>query len=80
MGQGLIPIIAISDFRKLKVEQLKRLKSSEVYSDGEYLFTFLNAQTDYLRVQAEYKAELSNSIKGETLEQVQREPLVVNKI
>ncbi len=66
----LIPEISITDFKKLKVEQLKRLKSCEVTSDGEYLFTFTNPQTDYIRIQAEYKAQLSNSVGGVDLKDV----------
>ena len=81
MGQGLIPTYSLSEFRKLKAEQLKRLKSCEITSDGEYLFTFFNAQTDFLRVHAEYQAELSNSVKGESIEQITEQPiLAVNKI
>jgi len=66
----LIPEITISDFKKLKAHQLKRLLSCEVTSDGEYLFTFINPQVDYIRIQAEYKAQLSNSVGGESLEEV----------
>ena len=68
----LIPEITISEFKKLKVEQLKRLKSCEVTSDGVYLFTFVNPQTDFIRVQTEYKAQLSNSVGGEDLNSILR--------
>lgn len=66
----LIPIITLSDLRKLKVSQIKRLKSAEVYSDGEYLCTLVNPQTDYIKLQAEYMGQLSNSVSGEDLEAI----------
>ena len=66
----LIPEVTITDFKKLKVHQLKRLKSCEVYSDGEYLFTFINPNSEFIKAQAEYKAQLSNSVGGESLEEV----------
>ena len=66
----LIPQISISDFKKLKVPEIKQLKSCEVYSDGEYLFTFVNPQTDYIRVQTEYTAQLGNALSGKTIEEI----------
>ena len=76
----LIPQMTITDFRKLKVPELKRLKSCEVYSDGEYLFTFVNGSVDpsgYLRAQTEYKCQTSNGVVGETLEQILKEEVTV---
>lgn len=73
---GLIPEMTISDFKKLKVSQLKRLKSCEVSADGEYLFTFFNGNTEasgYQRTQAEYNAQTCNSVGGSTLEQILEE-------
>jgi len=58
----LIPNITISEFKKLK--------ACEVYSDGEYLFTFTNSQTDYVRTQAEYMAMRGNTIGGKTIEEI----------
>ena len=69
----LIPQLTISEFKKLKVPELKRLKSCEIYSDGEYLFTFVNGGVDasgFLRLQTEYKCQTANGISGETLEQI----------
>lgn len=66
----LIPSISITEFKKLKVHELKRLKSCEVTSDGQYLFTFINPNTEYIKFQAESMAQLSNSVGGETLEQI----------
>lgn len=68
--------ITITEFRKLKVHQLKRLKSCEVTSDGEYLFTFVNGMTEpsgYLRKKCEYSCQTANAIGGETLEQILEE-------
>ena len=69
----LIPNYPVSDFKKLKANELKRLKSCEVTSDGKYLFTFINAQTDYIRIQTESLAVLSNSQAGEDLEKIIKE-------
>ncbi|KKN03074.1 hypothetical protein LCGC14_1111300 [marine sediment metagenome] len=66
----LIPEVTITDFKRLKVDEIKQLKSCEVTSDGEYLFTFLNAQTDYIRAVAEDTGQTSNSVSGETLEEI----------
>lgn len=66
----LIPSYPLSEFKKLKTEQIRRLKSCEVTSDGEYLFTFIQPQTDYIRTQAEYMAQLSNSVGGQNLEEI----------
>jgi len=68
-----IPEISITEFRKLKVPELKRLQSCEVTSDGEYLFTFVNGGIDssgYLRTQTEYGAQIANAVSGETLEEI----------
>ena len=68
-----IPQISMSDFRKLKVHQLKRLKSCEVYADGNYLFSFVNGGVDasgFLRLQTEDKCATANNVCGETLEQI----------
>jgi len=72
----LIPTYTITEFKKLKVPELKRLKSCEITSDGEYLFTFINPTTPYIRIQAENKAQLSNSIGGELLEDILKKEAV----
>ena len=72
----LIPQMTISEFKKLKVHELKRLKSCEIYADGEYLFTFVNGGVDasgFLRLQTEYKCQVSNAIAGLTLNQILEE-------
>ncbi len=69
----LIPEMTISDFKKLKVPELKRLKSCEIYSDGEYLFTFVNGGVDasgFLRMQTENRCQTANAVSGETLETI----------
>ena len=68
--------ISITDFKKLKVPELKRLKSCEVFADGQYLFSFVNACNDYNRTQVEGLAELSNTQGGETLEQIMGQGVV----
>ena len=65
--------ITITDFKKLKVHQLKELKSCEVYADGEYLFTFVNGHTEpvgSLRKQAEYNCLAANACGGKTMEEI----------
>jgi len=69
----LIPQINFTDFKKLKAEQLRRLKSCEVFFNSDYLFTFVNGDTEpsgYLRTQTEFKAQTANAVGGETLEQI----------
>lgn len=77
----LIPSITKSAFMKLTTGQLKRLKSCEITSDGEYLFTFVNGSGNsepsiYLRTQVEYLSQTANAVSGETLEQVTNKELV----
>lgn len=79
----LIPDIQVSDFRKLNVEQIRRLKSCEVIAEGQYLFTFVNGNLEasgYLRKSSENNAQAANAIGGLSLEEVQAmEPLVKNR-
>jgi len=60
----LIEDISFTQFKTLKASELKKLKSFVVTSDGEYLMTVIIPQTDYIQVQAEYMAQLSNSVGG----------------
>ena len=69
----LIPTLTIEEFWELSLDQLKRLKSCEVESSGEYIFTFVNPQTDYIRRHVEYLAQTGNAVRGESLEQVLEE-------
>jgi len=66
----LIPTYTITEFRKLKASELRELKCCEVTSDGEYLFTFINPNTEYIKAQAENMGQLSNSVGGKTLEDI----------
>ena len=75
----LIPNVTLSEFKKLKVSELRQLKSCEVVADGVYLFTFINPQTDYIRMQSEYAGELSNSVSGKTIEEITREPVITGR-
>lgn len=79
----LIAEMTISDFKKLKVSELKRLKSCEIYSDGEYLFTFVNGSVDpsgYLRTQTEFRCQTTNGVTGETLEEILGEEVVEEEV
>ena len=68
--EELIPQINIREFKRLKGHELRRLKTCEVFADGEYLFTFVNAQTGYIREQAKNLGVLGNPMRGETLEEI----------
>lgn len=69
----LIPEYNLSDFKKLNAGQIRRLKSCELVADGEYVCTIVCPQSDYIRAQTEYKAQLSNSIGGEDLTDILKE-------
>jgi len=71
MTASLIPTINWTDFQKVaKLGRLKELKSCEVNFQEEYLFTFVNPATPYIRTKAEYDAQLSNSVQGKTVEEI----------
>lgn len=55
-----MPKISFSDFKKMKVEEVKKMQSSIITSDGEYLAIVIVPQTGYIKEQAEYLAETSN--------------------
>ena len=66
----LIPSMTISEFKLLKASQIKKLKSVEVMSDGEYLFTAIipkgDVETrDFGKTQAEYLGVKTNYLGGE---------------
>jgi len=67
---SLIPELTITEFKSLKAYELRELKSCEVYSDGEYLFTFINAQNDFQRAKAEYMGQMNNAVGGKSIEQI----------
>ena len=67
----LIPNITLSQLKGLNSKQIKRLKSCEVTTDGNYLFTLINPTTDFIRQSADREGELSNSQPGlETIEEI----------
>ena len=71
----LIPSISITEFKKLNVRQIKRLKSVEITSDGSWLFTVLIPHGDvvadgYIQVNAERLAMKSNIVGGLELEEI----------
>lgn len=65
-----IPSIPWTEFKKLKADQLRELKSCEVTFDGEYLFTFVNPQTAFIRTQVEYICQTGNAIGGKDLKEI----------
>jgi len=67
----MTPRLSLTTFKMLKVGELKRLESCVITADGEYLFTFINPNTDYCKMQAENVALLSNSVGGESIEEIQ---------
>ena len=68
---NLIPSVSLNDFKKLSSSQIRKLKSCEITADGEYVCTVIIPGTDYIKVQGEYMGQLSNSVAGETLAQIQ---------
>jgi len=67
---SIIPEVSITEFKKLKVHELKELKCCEVLSDGEYLFSFVNPATDYIRQQVQNLGQLSNAVGGKDLAEI----------
>ncbi len=59
----LIPELPIGEFRKLKADEIKDLRSCVLTCGGEYLATLIIPQTDYIKTQVEYLGELSNGVK-----------------
>lgn len=66
-----IPIVNFSDFKKLKASEIKEMKSVQVTSDGELLFTAIIAPqgagmavTDNINTQAEFIGARGNSVGG----------------
>ena len=70
----LIPEYNWTDFLKaMKLNRLRELKSGEVKFNGEYLFTFVNPQTDYIRLHIENLCQTGNALSGKTLEDILKE-------
>lgn len=66
-----IPSISFTEFKKLRPEILRELKSAEITFNGEYLFTFVNGNTEpsgYLRTKCQYSCEAANCVGGKSLE------------
>jgi hypothetical protein len=66
-----IPTITISEFKLLKVKEIKEMKSCEIISDGEYLCTVVIPPknggitiTDHIRARAEQAGFSGNSVGG----------------
>lgn len=68
-----IPEIAWTEFKKLKPEQLRKMKSCEVYFNCEYQFTFVNGHTEpagFLRKMTEHHCLTANAVGGKTIEEI----------
>ena len=63
--------IPFTRFKQLKAGELKELKSFAVTSDGKILMIVIIPRTDFIQVQAEYLAQLSNSVGGKDIEEPQ---------
>ena len=66
-----IPSYTITEFKRLKVHQLRELKCCEIVSDGEYLFTFINSTIPNIRIHAEQLGLRANTVGGKYLEEIQ---------
>ncbi len=71
---SLIPRVSFTDFKKLKAAGIVELKSCEVVSDGQYLFTIIippreagRAVADSLRAQAANLGVAGNAVGGKSL-------------
>ena len=74
---SLIPQMTITEFHRLKAREIKMMKSVEVWSDGEYLFTAIIPPhgagwtiTDHIKTQAEYLGARGNSVGGKSPEEM----------
>jgi len=74
-----IPQYSLSDFRELKVTDIRNLKSCELIADTEYLCTIIIPPkdggmtiSDYVRTQAMHVAVSGNSVGGQDLEDIPR--------
>lgn len=75
-----IPTISFTDFKKLRPEQLRELKTSEVTFNGDYLFTFVNGNTEpsgYLRTRSQYDGAAANAVSGKAMEELNSEAVPV---
>jgi hypothetical protein len=60
---SLLPEMKLSKFQELCENDLKELPSADIVSeDGAYLGTFVNSQTDYIKLQAQYLGDQSNGV------------------
>ena len=75
-----IPEYNWTDWLKVqKMGRLKELKSGDVLFNGEYLFNFVNGNTEvtgYLRRQTEYNCQTANAVGGKTLKEILTQELV----
>lgn len=69
----LIPDYPLSEFQKLTAQEIKQLKCCALTDNGEYLCTVIVPGTDYIKLQAEYNGQLSNSVAGKELADIKPE-------
>jgi hypothetical protein len=74
---SLVPEITISEFKKLKPEQIKEMKSVIVTSNGEHLFTAIippdgsgSTIMDTIKTEAEYLGNRGNTVGGKFPDEV----------
>ena len=66
-----IPTYTLTAFKALKVPELRQLKCCEITADGTYLFTFINPQTDFVKLSVENMGLRSNNVGGrKTIEEL----------
>jgi hypothetical protein len=69
----LLPEMKLSKFQELCENELKELPSVDIVSeDGFYLGTFVNSQTDYIKLQAQYLGDQSNGVTEKTAERARQ--------
>jgi hypothetical protein len=61
---SLIPEVSLIKFQESCEKDIRKQGSVILKdSDGKYIGTFIDAQTDFIKAQAEYMGELSNGVK-----------------
>jgi hypothetical protein len=72
--------MSVSEFKKLSVGDIKKLKSAEVTADGQHLFTAIiphgdMCAYDYTKTQAEYLGMRGNVSGGVDPEEINAVPV-----
>jgi hypothetical protein len=61
---SLIPEMSLSNFRKLRAGEMRRMKSFVLTVEGEYLGTVIIPQTSHVKCSVESLGQLSNTVGG----------------